>query len=203
MVPRPADLATVMLEHGTTADINVLHAVLGHANEDTIKRTALYYNIKLTGNFVKCHHCALAKAKQKSVSKQADKDRKATRICERLNFDISSVKATKFGGSKFWLLIVDEFSNMCWSFFLQRKSELPKRMMELIRNLRTFQQIDIEHVCCENVRCDDAKKTKLSKNFVKKMLSLLTSNILVLVPHNIMALLNANLRRYMVRCEQC
>jgi hypothetical protein len=68
MVSRPADLATIMLEHGTTADINVLHAVLGHANEDTIKRTALYYNIKLTGNFAKCHHCALEKAKQKSVS---------------------------------------------------------------------------------------------------------------------------------------
>jgi hypothetical protein len=91
MVPRPADLAAVMLEHGTTADINVMHAVLGHANEDTINRTELYYNVKLTGNFVKCHHCALAKAKQKSVSKQADNDRKAKRIGERLYFDISSV----------------------------------------------------------------------------------------------------------------
>jgi hypothetical protein len=40
MVPRQADPATVRLEHGTTADINVMHAVLGHANEDTIMRTA-------------------------------------------------------------------------------------------------------------------------------------------------------------------
>jgi hypothetical protein len=157
MVPRQEDLATIMLEHGTTSDINVMHAVLGHANEDTIKQTAHYYNVKLTGTFIKCHHFALAKAKQKSVSKQSDNDRKAKRIGERLYFDISSVKTTTFGGNKFWLLIVHEFSNMCWRFFLQRKSELPKQiMMELIRKLRTFQQIDIEHVCCENVRCDDA-----------------------------------------------
>jgi hypothetical protein len=57
---------------------------------------------------------------------------------------------------------------MCWSFFLQRKSELPKQMMELIRKLRTFQQIDIEHVCCENVRCNDAKENKAFQKLCEK-----------------------------------
>jgi hypothetical protein len=82
------------------------------------------------------------------------------RIGERLYFDISSVKTTTFGGKKFWLLVVDDFSNMCLRFFLQRKGELPKQMMELLRKRRTFQQIDIEPVCCENVRCDDAGENK-------------------------------------------
>jgi hypothetical protein len=49
--------------------------------------------------------------------------------------DISSPKARSIGGSKFWLLIIDHFSDMCWSFFMKNKSDLPDRVMELLQLL--------------------------------------------------------------------
>jgi hypothetical protein len=85
-------------------------------------------------------------------------------------------------GNKCWLLVVGEFSNMCWSVFLQRKSELPKRMMELIRKLRTFQQIDIQHGVVRMFAAMMLAKTKFFKDFVKKMLSLLILNLLPRFP---------------------
>ena len=65
------------------------------------------------------------------------------------------MKTTTFGGSKYWLLIVDEYSDMCWSAFLNTKSDLPKRMLELVKRLKTLQQITVK-----NIRCDDAGENK-------------------------------------------
>jgi hypothetical protein len=36
---------------------------------------------------------------------------------EPLYIDISSMQETNFGGSKFWVLIIDDFSSYCWSYF--------------------------------------------------------------------------------------
>jgi hypothetical protein len=38
-----------------------------------------------------------------------------------LYVDISSIKGTSFGGSKFWALIIDNFSSYCCSYFLKKK----------------------------------------------------------------------------------
>jgi hypothetical protein len=35
--------------------------------------------------------------------------------------DTSSVKKASFGGSKFWLLVIDDYTDMCWSTFLKKK----------------------------------------------------------------------------------
>ena len=61
--------ANQLLDQRKIVDINFRHTVLGHANEETTKRTAKYYNVKLTDTMTKCEHCALAKARQKNVAK--------------------------------------------------------------------------------------------------------------------------------------
>jgi hypothetical protein len=78
------DFANLILENGSSVDINLMHAILSHANEETIKKTALCYNIKLTGMMTKCHHCALAKAMQKNFSKTSDGDKKANAIWRKV-----------------------------------------------------------------------------------------------------------------------
>jgi hypothetical protein len=83
------------------------------------KRTATYYGLKVVGTTTKCEHCALAKARQKNVSKVSDL--KADKVGERLYVDVSSVNTPTFGGNRFWLLVADEVSDMCWSYFLAKK----------------------------------------------------------------------------------
>jgi hypothetical protein len=55
---------------------------------------------------------------------------------ERLYIDISSVRASSFGGYKFWVLIVDDFTDMCWSIFVKAKSLMPEQVVMLIKSLR-------------------------------------------------------------------
>jgi hypothetical protein len=66
MIPR-GESAHVTFKKGTSVDINKIHAILGHINEEKVKRTAKYYGIDLIGTMEKCEHCVLAKARQKNV----------------------------------------------------------------------------------------------------------------------------------------
>jgi hypothetical protein len=116
------DTMHVTLERGLTININKLHLLLGHACEHTLLKTAKEYGLILKGNYMVCTDCAMSKAHQKNVDKVSGTV--STKPGERLYIDISSCKATSVGGAKFWLLIVDQFTDLCWSAFLVKKSDL-------------------------------------------------------------------------------
>ena len=84
--------------------------------------------------FKKCEDCSLTKAKRKNTSR--DSGPKSTIPGERICFDISSVPKKIYGGSKFWLLIVDQCTDMNWSYFLKRKSYLATTMIKFIKDLQ-------------------------------------------------------------------
>ena len=107
-------------------DINELHNILGHPIEIITRQTAIKNNIKFFGSLKECHECAIAKIKITKISKE--NTNQSSTPSERLCIDISSVKTTSLGGSKFWLLIMDDATRMCWSAFLKAKSELPTRV---------------------------------------------------------------------------
>ena len=77
--------------------------------------TAKYYNIKVTGTLEPCEDCKLSKARQKNVTKLSEGT--ATAPGERLCVDISSVRDVSFGGNKFWILVLDDKTDMIWSMF--------------------------------------------------------------------------------------
>jgi hypothetical protein len=56
---------------------------------------------------------------------------------ERLFMDISSIKTTSYGGSKFWLLVVDDKTDYSWSYFLKLKSETKYKICALVLELKT------------------------------------------------------------------
>ena len=73
---------------------------------------------------------------------------------ERVYVDISSIKERSFGGAKFWALVVDDYSDFCWSFFLKNKSDLKVKMVNLLTDLK------IADVNVKIIRCDDADENK-------------------------------------------
>ena len=105
---------------------NDLHHKLGHANKQTVQNTAKHYGIKLLTNDTDpvCTDCAFAKIRVKNFGHHDDNQ--ASKLGERIAIDISSVKSISYGGSKFWLLLQDEYTGYLWSFFLSAKSELPE-----------------------------------------------------------------------------
>jgi transposase InsO family protein len=84
-------------------------------------------------NFI-CDSCALSKARQKNVNKVATT--KAGRAAERLCLDISTFKYPSLGGNRHWLLIIDEFTAMKWSFFLKNKADLTNTVIPFLDKLK-------------------------------------------------------------------
>ena len=111
-------------------DTNRFHKVFGHVHEATGKLTARYYSVETTGTIQPCEDCNLSKARQKNVAKSTMT--MATTPGERLFLDISSVAHKSFGGSKFWILVLDDKTDMIWSIFVQHKNQLAKEVDTLL-----------------------------------------------------------------------
>jgi hypothetical protein len=93
------------------------------------------------------------KIKQRNVGKITEN--KSEIPGERLFIDIGSIKAESYGGSKFWVLVLDDCTDKCWSFFIRRKSDMPEKVVELVKKLRSDKQYTIKHIV-KKIRCDNA-----------------------------------------------
>ena len=110
-----------------------LHRLFGHMSEETTRKTAKYYDVAIQGKFDPCESCLLGKARQKNTNKESTRE-KTKKPGEMMYLDISSIKDESYGGKKFWLLIVDEATDNCWSYFLKNKSEAGKKVVEFIKD---------------------------------------------------------------------
>jgi hypothetical protein len=117
-------------------DINNLHKILGHCGEDATRMTGISFGHDVVGDYKTCEACSFAKARQKNINK----DWKGSSITpgERLYADISSIKGESYGGSKFWALVVDDYSGYCWSYFMKRKSDLKTTLIGLLDELKNL-----------------------------------------------------------------
>jgi hypothetical protein len=137
-------------------DINHLHKLFGHCGQEILNKTIKMYGFKSSGSFDTYEQCAIAKARQKNVNKQwlGSSDSPG----ERLYIDISSIKERSFGGAKFWALIVDDYSDYCWSFVMKDKSDIKTRIKTLLTDL------NIENRIVKFIRCDNAGENMTMKN---------------------------------------
>ena len=136
------------------------HDRLGHPHEWTVRQTAKHYKIPLSGVASPCENCAKGKMKKANIAKETITNL-AQAPGDRISFDISSVQATSQGGNKFWLLIMDEYTKYCWSYFMKHKSDLPNVMM---RWLHQFQRAFGRFV--KFFRCDNAGENMKFKQMV-------------------------------------
>jgi hypothetical protein len=139
--------ASVAIAKGTRMSYKKFHGLMGHIGEERVRATAQKLEITLTGKTEACEDCAIAKARQANLNKET-KNHSST-PGERLGFDISSVKGESYGGARFWLLVVDDATDRCWSMFLKKKSELSKHMIGLLRKLKK-EGFDVKYLRCDN-----------------------------------------------------
>jgi hypothetical protein len=139
-------------------DINYLHKAFGHCGLETLKNTARMYRYRFTGQFEVCEDCAIAKARQKNINK--DWSGSSNIPGERLYVDISSIQERRYGGSKFWVLLVDDFTDYCWRFVLKNKSDLKGKVKTLLTDLK-IAGIDVRYNQCNNAGENKAMKDDL------------------------------------------
>jgi len=51
-----------------------------------------------------------------------------------------------YGKSKFWLLVMDDATDYCWSFFLKVKSETAEVMINFIKKLKDTKNITVKNI---------------------------------------------------------
>jgi hypothetical protein len=148
----PVIYSAVSMDLKKGVEIKKFHKILGHCSSDKLKRTANIHGFKLIGEFKTFEECAISKTRQKNVAKEWKGGSQIP--VERLYIDISSIKNESFGGSKFWVLIVDDYSDYCWSLFLKCKADLKDKMFKLLTDLK-IAGIEIKYI-----RCDDSGENK-------------------------------------------
>ena len=128
-----------------------MHWQLGHAGKEVCKNTVKYYGWRIEGNYKDCKSCLKGKAHQKKMNKETSSN--ALEKGERLFIDITPIKHKSYGGSKNWLLVVNNSTDYCWSFFRKTKDKLKDRMATLIRKLLKREKVKVK-----NIRMDNAGK---------------------------------------------
>jgi len=136
-----------------------MHNVLGHTGEPYTRATSARLGIDIQGPIPPCPSCAISKMKQSNTRKlSADK---ATERGERLCMDISSVKDKSSGGSKYWLMVIDEATRFQWSYFIPAKKKTRDKILSLLKHLKSQENIDVK-----NIRCDDAGENVATKTLL-------------------------------------
>ena len=125
-----------------------LHEALCHSEKRITLNTENKLGIKIQGTFGDCESCDEAKAKQKKLPKVTESTSKIRG--ERLHIDISSVKYKSYGGGKHWLLVVDDATDVNWSYIQKKKSELTENMIQLILDLKNKNNITTKFIRCDN-----------------------------------------------------
>ena len=130
-----------------TLDINDYHERLGHPGENVTRWTAKFFGVALSGPALQCNACALSKARQKNVPKATVP--RSTIPGERLFIDISSPSVKSIGGSRHWLLVLDDATDLPFSFFMSHKDMLKTKLVPFIRSLKA-DGIDVKIIRCDN-----------------------------------------------------
>jgi ribosomal protein L32 len=134
---------------------------LAHASNDSAKKTANFYGWKTTGDSNACEDCATAKARQKNLKKTTET--KSNLAGERLMIDISSIKGEGFGRSKYWLPILNNCTDQCWSNFLTAKIHTAKVLGPFIKELKIKREKTVKYIRCDNAGENKATHTVCAK----------------------------------------
>jgi hypothetical protein len=101
----------------------------------------------MTGKLSPCLGCPQAKARQKSTSKDAKNP--AMKPGERVLLDLSGPFTPSIGGSKYWLKMVDEFSNKIFDKYIKTNDQLPEEVQKLLSML-FGKGYEVKFMRCDN-----------------------------------------------------
>jgi hypothetical protein len=139
----PRDRMTSLIRH------NLYHHMIGHINEVYLRKTAKYYGILLTGTLTPCVQCTLAKNHNTPLPKHTVPH--STVPGERIFDNIShlSYPSIPVGGNKYWLLLLDDATNMVWSYFIKQKSDAPTLILQFLRSMAT-EDFHVKYIRLDN-----------------------------------------------------
>jgi hypothetical protein len=125
------------------------HSMLGHPNAQVVRNTAKHHNVTLTNLHNRpCCYCLEAKLRTKNIPKESDT--RATAPGQRLFFDISHVKTASFAANHFWFLVMDDYTNFLWSFFVTHMNHISDTLTPFLRQLQQQRDLTVQSIRDDN-----------------------------------------------------
>lgn len=143
------DLQIVQHDSAHVASMDTWHKRLGHLSTSSIIKSGLDKQLKMTPDNDKfCNGCALGK-QHKSSFASSDNNRKKEKG-ELLHVDLAGpMESESIGNSKYFLLIKDDATRYSFVAFLRLKSELPRKMEEILIKIQAS-KIKIRSIRSDN-----------------------------------------------------
>jgi hypothetical protein len=69
---------------------------------------------------------------------------------ERFSIDLSWIKTASFAANRYWLLVMDDYTNFIWSFFLKNKDYVADTMINFLLPLQKETKLQVEFIRCDN-----------------------------------------------------
>jgi hypothetical protein len=69
---------------------------------------------------------------------------------ERLMIDISWIKTESTAKNRYWLLIMDEYTNFLWSYFMKTKDEQVSIIIKHNKMLQNEPKVKVKYIRCDN-----------------------------------------------------
>ena len=164
---RDADVCAACTAVGTKMNIQKAHRLLGHGDEESMRKTAQELGWILThGTLKPCLYCAKAKAKQKNVCKESTAP-KAKVPGGRVYLDLSKVTVSKSDDSEFeltnkwWKIVMDKTTGKKWSDFTPTKKGMVERPCEFMHKMKQ------KGIPIKVIRLDPAGENKDLENRAK------------------------------------
>lgn len=146
----PGGLWGITAQAHAAVDSTVLHARMAHLSESGMKKLQDAKAVAgLDGHDAACNSeklcagCLKGKAHRESFAKAMSQRVAATRPLERVHADLCGPMPDSFGGSKYMLLIVDEFTRKVFGFPLKKKSDAAEIIVEWCRAAAAMQKASI------------------------------------------------------------
>ena len=133
---------------------DLIHQHLGHSGRNKTFKSAEILGEKVSTNpssILPFEDCSLENIRRQDLIKSTSSC--ASKPGQRIYVDTLWVNFNRYGGNKYWFLLLDELSGMIWSKFSKNKSDLKDEVIPVIKNIQSRHPISY-------VRRDNAGKIK-------------------------------------------
>jgi hypothetical protein len=69
---------------------------------------------------------------------------------ERLMIDLSWIKTESIAKNRYWLLIMDEYTYLLWSYFMKNKDDQVSIVVKHIKMLQNEPKVKVKYIHCDN-----------------------------------------------------
>ncbi len=105
------------------------HQRLGHFYHENLEKYLDLHNVKE----VECLDCQIAKLKRKTHNGTPPR---ASRKLETIHSDVIGPITKSLTGKRFILTFIDEFTRKAWIYPIERKSDVPKKIIQFLKYLK-------------------------------------------------------------------